>query len=205
MTFNELKKLYDKSNALGLEHLTKQNAYAEKKGGMLSWLDYEKTKESRELRAKIKQANRDFYVAFDEYEKENGLVYTNKKWITKIYGDFIAYEDNENKPCLELARKSLLEKLSKMNGVKVINDKNGVKTIEVKTKDKIYYYSIHAYYCCEKIGEEEYIGLAGNTCKRDITRNGCQGCVYKNTFNALRNKFKDFEEMRDLRKEKGIE
>ena len=205
MTFNELKKLYDKSNALGLEHLTKQNAYAEKKGGVLAWLDYEKTKESRELRAKIKQANRDFYVAFDEYEKENGLVYTNDKWITKLYGDFIAFEGNEDKHCLELARKSLLEKLSKLNGVKVISSKSGVKSVEVKTKDKIYCYSIHAYYCVEKIGEEEYIGLLGKPGKRDITRNGCQGCVYKNTANFSRNKFKDFEEMRDLRKEKGIE
>ena len=203
MTFNELNKIYEKANALGLEHTKNQLDYGKDKIGGI--FNYVKTKESRELREKIKQANRDFYVAFDEYEKENGLVYTNDKWITKLYGDFIAFEGNENKRCLELARKSLLDKLSKLNGVKVVSGKSGVKSVEVKTKDKIYYYSIHAYYCCEKIGEEEYIGLAGNTCKRDITRNGCQGCVYKNTANFSRNKFKDFEEMRDLGKEKGIE
>ena len=200
MTFNELNKLYEKANALGLEHIEKQRAYSKDK--LCGFTDYVHTKESKELRAKIKQANRDFYVAFDEYEKENGLVYTNNKWITKIYGDFIAFEGNENKHCLELARKSLLEKLSKLNGVKVVSSKSGIKSVEVKTKDKIYCYSIHAYYCVEKIGEEEYIGLLGKPCKRDITRNGCQGCVYKNTENYFRDKF---EEMRDLRKEKGIE
>lgn len=186
MTIDALEKAYENAIQTQNEMIFAEQDYLAKK----PMGSFHLTKEGKEHLAKIKNANRDFYIVFDKYEMENGLVYTDKTWITKIYGDFVAFEE-KSEGALELARRKLLEKLSKMNGITIIDEKSGVKSVMVRTPSKDYYYSIHAYYCVEKIGEEEYIGMFGGTHKRDITRNGCQGCVYKNTYSVFRDKWQD--------------
>lgn len=148
------------------------------------------TKEYKQTFKEIKRLSAKTYEPIYQIELLKGVIYHEDEWITKIYG--------ESHTSLEDARKNLLEKLSKLDGVKIINDKSGVKTIEVLTRYKIYRYNIHAHYCSEVIGTKEVLddfaievegAPEGTTRTEEIT--GLVYCAWcdKNTFNAFRNKY----------------
>lgn len=72
----------------------------------------------------------------NKLELSLGLIYDNEKWVRDI--------ENGEFDTPEKARKDLLANLSKLNGIKVIKEKNGVKAFEVITKKQIIRYEIHA-------------------------------------------------------------
>lgn len=148
------------------------------------------TKEYKQTFKEIKRLTVKTYEPIYQIELLKGIIYHEDEWITKIYA--------ESHESLEDARKKLLEKLSKLDGVKIINNGSGVKVIEVLTRYKIYRYSIHAHYCSEVIGTKEILddwaitmeGAPEGTTKTEEIR-GLVYCAWcdKNTFNALRNKY----------------
>ena len=85
--------------------------------------------------------------------RESGIFYTR----CSISGDdtFKVYNmDTEEK-----ARKALLDKISNLPYVKIVDGKSGVKTIEVDAGWKILYGEIHAHYYSEVVGQEKVKSL----------------------------------------------
>lgn len=145
--------------------------------------DYD-SKEFKKIYKEIKKLEALTYEPIYQIEVLKGVVYHEEKWITEITSDLC--------DSLEEARKNLLEKLSKLDGVKVINDKSGIKLIEVLTKNKVYHYEIHGHYISHQVGEK--MGERVSLFKKEqvivpIYVTKFRARCGKNVFNAFRGEY----------------
>ena len=113
--------------------------------------------------------------------------WTKAEWITKL--------ESEPYETCEKARQAFLYLVKNMDGVTVLEDKHGVKLVEVRTKTKLYKYEIHAETTHVKVGEREVTpedddffddGFDDVPCsyREDIYKQMYVGKVYKNIYNA---------------------
>lgn len=152
MTIEVIRDLFHKANETSEAYYKREFEYARDTGKNSFWM----TKEAKQLREVKKSTAREVYKAFDIYEQENHLLWEDEKWITK-YRPTIA-------DGMEKARQLLLNKLLKLPGVYEYNSDKGVKGIKVLTRNKEYYYQIHAYYI---VVGEEYGACLYNECGSD--------------------------------------
>lgn len=121
-----------------------------------------------------------------ELEKIDGLIWTDEQWITSIQSD--PFDNQED------ARQNLLDKVSSMNGVRIVRGGNGVKVIEVLTATKMYDYVIHAHCTPVQVGTKK----VENPFLIDGDKEYYESPVYetkwiatieRNVFNAYRSEF----------------
>ena len=107
--------------------------------------------------------------------------WTKKEWITTL----------SSEPCVtcEGARQAFVDLIKDMDGVTVINDKRGIKIIEVRSEYKLYKYEVHAETVKVKIGEievtEDEHGFTGEgSYMEDVCVQMYIGKVSRNIYNA---------------------
>ena len=87
-----------------------------------------------------------------------------------FYDPSLGLQESDYCETEEKARRNLIDKLSSLKYVKILNNKNGVKWVEIDSGWKIYRYSIHAHHSYEVIGKETSKTLFGKTYEREILK-----------------------------------
>ena len=136
MTLDEITKLIDEKDE-SLHKFVKECRE--------NHINFYKTKQWKDGCKELRELEKQYTQLARQKEFEDGLLYDDEEWITKKF-----YTSEKS---LADARLGLAKLLSKLNGVSV-KEKKGVQLIEVKTKWKIYYYTIHAHYGIEVLETE---------------------------------------------------